>query len=49
MNRLVIGMVCLASVGSVFAQETAPAPEAISQEQCAIEEKDVDAMMDEYI
>lgn len=49
MNKLVIGMVCLASVGSVFAQETAPAPEAISQEQCAIEEKDVDAMMDEYI
>lgn len=49
MNRLMIGAICLVAVGRVFAQATAPAPEATSQEQCAIEEKDVDAMMDEYI
>ncbi|MGN0852018.1 MAG: DUF6844 domain-containing protein [Kiritimatiellia bacterium] len=49
MNKLMIGAMCLASAGYIYAQEAAPAPEATSQEQCAIEEKDVDTMMDEYI
>ena len=49
MKKLIIGAMCLASVGYTFAQEAAPAPEATSQDQCEIEEKDVDAMMDEYI
>lgn len=49
MNKLIIGAMCLASAGYMFAQEAASAPEATSQEQCEIEEKDVDAMMDEYI
>ena len=49
MNKLIISAMCLATVGYAFAQEAAPAPEATSQEQCEIEEKDVDTMMDEYI
>lgn len=49
MNKLIISAMCLATVGYAFAQEAAPAPEATSQEQCEIEEKDVDAMMGEYI
>lgn len=49
MNKLIISAMCLAVAGHAFAQEAAPVPEATSQEQCEIEEKDVDAMMDEYI
>lgn len=49
MNKLILSAMCLSAVGIVCAQEAAPAPEAISQETCAIEEKDVDTMMDEYI
>ena len=49
MNKLIITAMCVASAGYIYAQEAAPAPEAVSQEQCEIEEQDVDAMMDEYI
>jgi len=49
MKKMMVGVLCLAAVGPVFAQEAAPAPEAVSQEKCEIEEKDVDTMMDEYI
>ena len=50
MKKTLITLAAVAAFGSVFAQDAAaPAPEAVSQEKCAIEEKDVDAMMDEYI
>ena len=48
MKRLIFA-VSLAVVGVVMAQEATPAPEVQSQEKCAIEEKDVDTMMDEFI
>ena len=48
MKKLMIAFAAVAAFGTVSAQE-AVAPEAISQEKCAIEEKDVDAMMDEFI
>lgn len=48
MKKLVFAAACVA-MGMVMAQESAPAPEAMAQEKCAIEEKDVDTMMDEFI
>ena len=48
MKRLIFAAT-LAAMGVVMAQEAALAPEAQSQEKCAIEEKDVDTMMDEFI
>ena len=48
MRKLVFAAACVA-MGMVMAQEPAPAPEAMAQEKCAIEEKDVDTMMDEFI
>ena len=50
MKKLMITVAAVATFGAVFAQDAAAtAPEATSQEKCAIEEKDVDAMMDEFI
>ena len=50
MKKLMITVAVVATLGAVFAQgAAAPAPEATSQEKCAIEEKDVDTMMDEFI
>ena len=50
MKKLMITVAAVAAFGAVFAQDAvATAPEATSQEKCAIEEKDVDAMMDEFI
>ncbi len=50
MKLLMITVAAVATFGAVFAQDAAAtAPEATSQEKCAIEEKDVDAMMDEFI
>ena len=50
MKKLMITVAAVAAFGAVFAQDAAAtAPEATSQEKCAIEEKDVDAMMDEFI
>lgn len=48
MNKLILGAMCLSAISFTFAQAT-PVPEATTQETCAIEEKDVDSMMDEYI
>lgn len=50
MKKLMITLAAVAAFGALFAQNAAAtAPETTSQEKCAIEEKDVDAMMDEYI
>ena len=50
MKRMMTTFAAVAAFGAAFAQNAvAPAPETTSQEKCAIEEKDVDAMMDEYI
>lgn len=48
MKKLVFAAT-FAVLGSVMAQQTASVPEETSQAKCAIEEKDVDVMMDEYI
>ena len=48
MKKLMIAFAAVAAFGAVSAQDAA-APEALSQQECEIEEKDVDAMMDEYI
>ena len=48
MKRLILAAT-ISVAGMVMAQDAAPAPEAMSQEKCAIEEKDVDTMMDEFI
>ena len=50
MKKLMIAVAAVATFGAAFAQDAAAtSPEATSQEKCAIEEKDVDAMMDEYL
>ena len=48
MKKLVFAAACVA-MGMVMAQESAPAPEAMAQEKCAIEEKDVDTMMEDLL
>lgn len=48
MKKLMIAFAAVAAFQMVSAQESA-APEATSQDMCAIEEKDVDTMMDEFI
>lgn len=49
MKKLLMTALCAVFAGYAEAQDSAPAPEAVTQEKCAIDEKDVDAMMDEYI
>lgn len=50
MKKLMIAFAAVAAFGTAFAQNAAaPAPESTSQGKCAIEEKDVDAMMDTYL
>ena len=48
MKKLVFAAI-VAAMGNVMAQDAASAPEAMAQEKCTIEEKDVDTMMDEFI
>ena len=43
MKRLILAAT-ISVAGMVMAQDAAPAPEAMSQEKCAIEEKDVDTL-----
>lgn len=49
MKTIMMALAIAVAGYGVYAQEASPAPEAISQEKCEIEEKDVNTMMDEYI
>lgn len=48
MNKLLIGVMCLATAGYIFAQEATPAEETV-QNQCTIEERTVQDMIDEFL